>query len=127
MYLGESALATNWHRKISQRNLLRVKKPSSIIKVGNAYNISRCWRCYLEKSNGFNLAWNFWIFYVEIYRLQAVHMSFGRLFTKITTMSDSCLTQVTTQTVLFWRQKWTILRQWNSRKRSQHCFNNLLT
>ena len=52
MYLGESALATNWHRKISQRNLLRVKKPSSIIKVGNAYNILR---------------------------LQAVHMSFGRL------------------------------------------------
>ena len=54
MYLGESALATNWHRKISQRNLLRVKKPSSIIKVGNAYNILRC--CYLEKSNGISVA-----------------------------------------------------------------------
>ena len=89
MYLGESALATNWHRKISQRNLLRVKKPSSIIKVGNAYNILRC--CYLEKSNGFNFALNLCIFYIEMYRLQALHMSFGSLFTKITTTSDSWL------------------------------------
>ena len=77
---------------------MRVKKPSSIIKVGNAYNILRC--CYLEKSSEI---YAFSMLKYTDYKLYTCRLVVCLLKLQLRVIPDS--SEVTTQTVLVWRQK----------------------